>query len=914
MKSFLYYVAQDLIKRFGNNLSNVTIVFPGKRAQLYMNSLLSHFAKGPVWAPRFRTIDELFLQYSDLTPADNILAVCRLHSIYSRLVPNPQQLDDFYSWGEILLNDFDDIDKHLVDARKLFTNVADLAELDNIDYLSETQVDALREFFTNFDPKHQTELKKRFAEMWRVMHQMYCELNEELRNEGLAYRGALYRDVALRLKDEGVRVIGMRDETICFVGFNVLDEVEETLFTALRDNGRALFYWDYDIYYTARNPHNEAGLFMRHNLNTYPNALDDDTFFVNLESNGKRVEILASSTDNAQVRYLSSWYKGDSETAIILCDESLMRPVLHSLPSETTVNITMGYPLTDTAIYGYFSALLDLQTEGYDEEQKAFRQTALERVANNPFFTSFPDELKPIGRQTTNAELIDWLSIIIESVGRHLSDSESPSPFDQLYAETTFQLFRILGQFRWLLTDGMLDIRPLTLRRLIRQALQSTSIPFHGEAGEGLQVMGLLEARNLDFRHIIMLSVGEGIIPRRSSQTSLIPIILRRHFGLDTTERQDAVYAYSFNRLLQRAEDVTLVYNENSSGTSQREQSRFLRQLEVESNLNIVRRKLFAQMSVGNSERISVPKDEKIMRILLNRKRLSPTAINQFIDCPMRFFYQQVAGMRTPERPQDGIDNAMFGTIFHDTCDQFYKTLVKRNGRRQVLGSDLQPFIKDSQLLNPCLDHAFGDIPSQTGVNMIIREVIRKLVVQLLRWDAHHTPFTIFDMEVDRYMQITITPNPQIPNPITLTIGGRIDRMDIMDINGTPTLRVVDYKTGHAKRGVSGIEALFDESESGARGYYLQTFLYSTIMAAEVPQPVAPCLFYILSATDPEEYDPVLRLGREQVTDIRSVSQEYLDGLRNVITQIFNPTIPFGQTEDTQNRCQYCDFRRLCGR
>lgn len=954
---FLYHVAKDLIERFGNNLSNVVIVFPGKRAQLYMNSFLSHIAQGPVWAPQFITIDELFQKFSDLTPSDNILNVCTLYRIYAQLVPNPESLDEFYGWGEILMNDFDDIDKHLVDANKLFGNAADLAAMEQVDFLNDKQLEALRQFFTNFDPKHQTEIKRRFMEMWQIMPEMYRQLKEELHKENMMYRGAIYRDVASRIKNE--KII-LRNKVYCFVGFNVLDEVEEALFSALHEAGKALFYWDYDVFYAAKGSDHEAGLFLRHNLKKYPNALAEN-LFDNLISDEKRIRIIATSTDNAQARYLPQWLaeggeENDSHTAIVLCDEALMRPTLHAIPNETNVNITMGYPIMDTAIQGYLTALIDLQVDGYDESLRRFLPTALERVEKNPFFKTFPQEHLPLQHPTDNLALIDWLTDAMEALGKSLKNEEGQ--FASLYMETTFQIYCILGKFRWLTEKGTLDVKPNTLRRLIRQVMATASVPFHGEMDMGVQVMGLLEARNLDFRRLIMLSVNEGIIPRRYSDTSLIPYILRTHFGLDTTERQDAVYAYSFYRLLQRAQDITLMYNSNTSGATQREQSRFLRQLAIETSLP-VEQLTDTQPTIQQSRMpIVVEKDKDIMDILANKKYLSPTAINQYITCPLRFYYQQVAHLRMPERPQDGIDNPRFGTIFHDICEIFYNHLCRLNGRKEVLRSDLsdynlQPYInlvfwvdffhgeeydslsheterkaflapfeesKSREELEQMVDALYvgGTELYFTGVNMIIRDVIQHLVTQLLQWDMEHTPFTLYDTETEVSTTLTV---PSGERQLNVSIGGRIDRIDIMFSNGRPTLRIVDYKTGKAKSGPKDIEGIFTAETGNAHGYYLQTMLYALIMSQRqqcdlsIPSiPIAPVLFYVLSATDARNYNPCLKLGKDYIEDITDFADDFQAGLRQVLCQIYNPSLPFVQTSDEEKHCKYCDFRRLCGR
>ncbi len=921
MKPFLYHVAQDLIRRYGNNLSEVTIVFPGKRAELYINTFLSHIAQGPVWAPRFITIDELFQQFSDLIPADPVLCVCRLYNIYKQLVPTPLSLDDFYGWGEVLVNDFSDIDKHLAPAEKLFANASDLTEMERTDFLQPEQQDTLRQFFAHFDADHQSELKERFLRMWKAMPQMYAQLKSQLRQEGLMYKGGLYREVVESLNtEEHSRLSSLSSLHLhAFVGFNVLDEVEEALFSAFKDAGQALFYWDYDVYYTSQQPMHEAGLFLRHNLEKFPSALSAD-LYDNFTQPGKQVRILSASTDNAQVRYLPQWLterkdRQQGQMAIVLCDETMMRPAMHSIPNGIDCNLTMGFPLTDTAISGYFSALIDLQVDGYDADSQRFLPTALERLEGNPFFSTFPQPLLPLSHQPASLQLIDWMAQAIESLGQALPED------DALNIEATFQFHRLLGQFRWLVSDGLLNVRPLTLRRLLRQALASASIPFHGQMDQNVQVMGLLEARALDFPHLIMLGVGEGILPRKSATTSFIPYILRSHFGLDTTQRQDAVYAYSFYRLLQRSTDITLIYNNTTSGASQREKSRFLRQLIAESPLTIEQRELGTPSVPAPDKRpITIDKDDTVMQRLLRRTSLSPTAINQYIQCPMLFYYQQVANLRMPDRPQDGIDVLHFGTLFHDTCQLFYTDLTSRLGRNQILASDLEPYVQQPQLrLISFVDQAFetnGFPPATRGTNMLIRDVIIKLVAQLLNWDLAHTPFTFVEAEKPHYLTLDFNAGSQTKS---LKIGGIIDRMDIMSIQGCPTLRIVDYKTGKSPRSFPpDLESIFQSGHEKAQGYYLQTFLYSIALAHEQQLPVAPCLFYVLSAGDAQRYDPTLALGMQLVTDIREFEAGFMQLMRRTVEEIYDPSRPFVQIEDKpddrNNPCKRCDFRALCNR
>lgn len=983
MKTFLENVAASLLGQFGSNLSHVTVVFPGKRASLFLNQALAEQSPTPVWAPRYQTISELFLQASPFALADPIDSVCRLYAAYSRHVEEPQPLDRFWSWGEILLADFDDVDKHLVDARRLFRNIADLRALDDNSYITPEQEEALRAFFRNFSLEENSELKLQFLRLWNRMGEIYTDLQKDMRESGILYEGALQREVVERFRKD--RLTGtpshglpvLPDSVYAFVGFNVLNDVEQALFDELQARHQALFFWDYDQFYTDR--HHEAGHFLRQNLQRYGNQLPSE-YFNNLRQPKDLVFVTATS-ENAQARYIPQWLSGqlterENRTAVVLCNEQLLQPVLHSLPSSksappsavassacssesvapgipTSVNITMGFPLTETPVFSLVMALVALQTEGYDSALHRFRPSHLRVVEHHPFAAYVPSELwcRPSG---SGASLLRYLLEILTAIAPHFQ-TPSPSVFSsasssfppssapgsvvggtaadiippvyrQLYAEALFKTFTTLSR----LSDLASGVSPLaavndhTLRRILRNVLQAQTIPFHGEPATGLQVMGVLETRALDFDHLLLLSVGEGYLPKTVSDTSFIPYNLREAFGLTTVRHKIAVYAYYFYRLIQRASHVTFVYNESNSGVRQNEQSRFLRQLLAETDFPIRSFRFEAPTKIAEVQPIVVEKTPQIIHQLRQTydlrsaapgqkvSSLSPTAINTYTTCPMSFYYRYVRGLNVPHDPQEGLDAVLFGNIFHRAAQLLYERLTSAG--KVVRRQDIEPMVEhDGQLLEPIIRQAFRDEffkerPEDfSGILIIAERVIHSYLLQLLRHDLKLTPFTIVALE--QWFDMTLP-----VGDLEIRTGGIIDRLDQVtdpDVEGGTTLRAVDYKTGGFPAPVREMERLF--SETGQREhYYLQTMLYAIVVATQRQQPVTPCLFFVHKAGS-EDYSPKLKLAQQTIHDIRPLQEDFMQQLTGVIAEMFDPAIPFTQTQKLAT-CATCDFSHLCGR
>lgn len=962
---FLELVAQDLLQTYGNNLSQVTVVIPGKRARLFMNQYLAMHSDKPVWSPRYQTIDELFLELSPYHKAEQIETICLLYRVYSQLIDDPRPLDEFYSWGEIILSDFDDIDKHLAPAEKIFANVYDLHAIQE-EYLTPEQETALSEFFSNFSIEKNTELKRRFLRLWQIMPRLYEGLRKELMQRGYLYSGALYRDVVERYKKDGAaekeKLDILKQRQYAIVGFNVVDECEESLFRLL-DEDHTRFYWDYDEMYMKESRFSavssptgkaktyagsswEAGLFIRQNLKTFPNRLPRECF--NNLGKLKDITFIATSTDNAQARFIPNWIdqqltQQENETAIVLCDEHMLQPVMHALPEDKPklINITMGFPLTDTPIYSFLSIVTSMQIEGWDAAERRFRNTFVEKVKRHPYFPKC-DEEKLFIHQGSNIELLEYLRNIIGEIGAHSEEREAQSQapaetsagesltesdeeadkrinvYQQLYNEALYQAHKVVNRFITIIEEGTLDVHPITLRRLMRNVLSATSIPFHGEPAIGMQVMGLMETRNLDFKHLLMMNVGEGTMPKKSDDNSLIPYPLREAFGLTTIRHRISVFAYYFFRLLQRAEHVTLMYNENSSGVKSNEMSRFMRQLMAETDLPIRHIRLTPTNDPEeHSTTVFAEKTGEIIEKLkekYSKKILSPTAINTYLDCTMRFYFKYVAEIVPQEQPEDNIRAVDLGKFFHNTAEKLYTGLQKKYHTKTLTADMLRPILehKEQQLL-PILEEVMHELgfESKSGLPLITRNVTQEYLCKLIKYDILHAPVTIESLEQKYCLATDISQEGE--EPLVLNIGGIIDRLDQTEEG----YQVIDYKTGGHPDSIKDIETIFTHEAKNA-GYYLQTILYSLAISEKYHRPVKPSLFYVHCATKPNEYDPSLafkpaRGETEPILDVKPLKKEFMERLTDKLRELFNPNINFTQAKK-EDKCTYCDYQSLCGK
>ena len=875
MKSFLEHVAEDLLSRYGTNLSRVAVVFPNKRASLFLNEHLARLAGKPIWSPSYITISDLFRSHSSLQVADPILLVCELHRVFTACTGIDETLDHFYGWGQLLLSDFDDLDKNMAPADKVLANLRDIHELDDTSYLTPEQREMIKRFFSNFSDEHNSELKERFLRLWSHIGEIYHQYNAQLAEKQLAYEGALYRQVAT---DESIE---FEYDTYVFIGFNLLQQVEQTLFRRLERQGKALFYQDTD------------------------------------EVPPQHINYISAPTENIQARYISEWLtperiQAGRRTAIVLCNEGLLQTVIHCLPEHVDkVNITTGYPLSQTSIASLVNTLINMQVHGYSLRKQMFTRRWVESIKRHPYASIMPQDFAN-ERHTEIQPLLHWLINITQTI----ATSKSPIIESPLDTESLFRMYTLLNRLSGLVDSGVLKVDIITLQRLIGQLITSTSIPFHGEPAEGIQVMGVLETRNLDFDHVLLLSCNEGNMPRGVNDTSFIPYALRKAYGLTTVDYKVAIYQHYFHRLLQRASDVTILYNNATSDGKTAEMSRFMLQLMVENKIPIT----FLTLKAGQTPQLHAPKTiQKTPEVIAHMQKhfsnkeggISPTAVNTYLRCQLRFFYRYVCEIAEPDSAdEDMIDNRLFGNIFHKAAQVIYTPFISNT----VTSTMLDELLKEEVTIERAVDEAIKQeffkitdpsrpLPPLDGLQLINREVIIKYIRLLLEVDRRFTPFRIIDLEKWVYTEIG-----------GMKVGGIIDRLDSIynPETGEDHIRVIDYKTGsrHIKplpdvASIFTSEAIKDHSD-----YFLQTFLYAHIVRSKSSDSVSPCLMFIQHAGG-KDYDPTLGIGREPVADIATYSDEFISLFQNLLAEIFNPQLSFAPTDD-RKRCETCPFASLC--
>ena len=979
-KTFLEYVAEDIISKYGTDLSRIAVVFPNKRAALFLNEHLARLAGQPVWSPAYITISDLFRQHTDLKTADPIKLICDIHKSFTKCTGIDETLDHFYGWGQLLLADFDDIDKNMADADSIFCNLKDIHELDDISYLDNEQKEMLARFFANFSDDIDSELKKRFLSLWSHFGDIYHDYNRRLTEQGIGYEGAIYRKVASE------QTLHLKYDKYLFVGFNLIQKVERVLFSRLMKEGKAKFYWDFDEYYMpspshhlTTSPSQHLTTSTSHHLNTspsqhlsggalvssaprtsaptnlttspsqhlnisdFPNELDntDPDIYANMRR-PKRIRFISSPTENAQARFASNWllenerYKAGRKTAIVMCDESILLPIMHSLPPEADkVNITSGFPLAMTPVASLVMLLFDLYTLGLRKKGTTLTPHYLKKLMAHPYAhhltISTPHHLTTsTPHHLTTSTILHHIATLIKQVG--IATKPEGDPLTQ---ESVFRMYTILNRLATLADSGDLLVDNTTLRRLVSQLVGAASIPFHGEPVVGVQIMGVLETRNIDFDHLLLLSCNEGNMPKGINDSSFIPYSIRKAHHLTTIDNKVALYSYYFHRLLQRAGDITIAYNNSTDNGHTGEMSRFMLQLLVESGQKIDHYSLTAKNQPTPLMPKAIEKDETALSKLEEMSRLSPSAINTYIRCKLAFYYQYIAHIKEPDSDPETIDNRMFGNIFHRAAYLIYKDITDHSP--VIEKAHIQAYLSNRKLLASVVDRAFEEEECKTnnGLQIINREVIIEYITKLLKIDQQLCPFSILAMEEEAkvYTQLSFT----IPSggalkggalvssaptkQYNLTIGGIIDRLDAVTDKqtGKRRIRVVDYKTGNKpSSAIKSIEEVFDPKNIASKhsNYFLQAILYSLIVSRSkewnaANDAVSPALLFIKQAAT-NDYDPTLCIDKHPISDVTVYEEEFLTKLKETVADIYSPDTPFTPTDD-RKKCELCPYRMLCG-
>lgn len=964
MKPFLYQVATLFYQQYGAEIHRLAFVFPNRRAGLFFQKYLSEISEIPLFSPSILTINDLFMQLSGKHPADKIQMLFRLYELYKQRSGSSESFDEFIYWGEMLLNDFDDIDKYMVDARMLFRNVSDLKSLDDdFNYLSPEQVQAIRSFWSSFYPKGDSPNQQHFLELWEILYDLYAGLRTSLAKDGCGYDGMIFREVVEQLEKEPMSDFPF--DQVVFVGLNALSVSEERLLLALQKKGVADFYWDY-VGPWMTDPDNKASFFLERNLRLFPSRMQlPATEPVQAEI---RVMGVPSAIGQAKQVYPILQALADEQqltdesalrTAIVLPDEHLLVPVLNAIPEAIQhINVTMGYPLAGTPVAALMEYILTLQKNiRYIDRVPVFYFRDVLPILNHQYvMAAAPEEVSQLVKDMTTGnriyvhaadlnrhellsvlftpvqnteELSDYLIHVLEALNACLRNNR-PNPDDEemissstqttvdIEQEFIFHYFATVNRMKEVMREAKIEMRLDTYFRLLKRMTDLITIPFEGEPLSGLQVMGVLETRALDFDRLIILSMNEGIFPLKKAANSFIPYNLRRGFGLPTYEHQDSVWAYHFYRLIRRAKQVTLLYDTRTTGLQTGEVSRFVHQLRYHYQYPLVDELVVYDVALSAVPPISVQKTAEVEKLLSDflfggPRALSASAINTYLDCPLKFYFSVLEQIQEEDEITETVERDVFGSILHKVMEDLYAPF-----KGKLVTADLLKLLrKDQPLLTGTIARAFAElffkspvVRSLEGENFLTGEMIRKYAEKILEQDARFTPFHYIESE--KKVRATIT----LSDKRVVQLKGFIDRVDSLD----RVLRIVDYKTGSGKLEFESVEGLFDKEAKDRPKAVMQVFLYAW-MYQQLPEYtgmlIQPAIYYLRTLFQ-RSFNPVVeqKKGRgkaDKVNSFQDFASDFEDKLRQCLDEIFNLDIPFTQTE-TGKACAYCSFRGLCGK
>ena len=953
MTPFLRQAAAFYCRQTDRPLGSYRFVFPNRRAAAFFRMHLQEEVRlqGPghaQFAPKLLTVNDFFYQAAGVFPTDRIQLLIELYDCYKALQPKAEPLDEFIFWGDILLGDFDDIDKYRVDAKMLLANVADLKAIqDDFSYLSPIQREAIESFLTHFRDNagkltvdlrsDNPRVKERFLGIWNILYRLYTSFRETLRSKGMAYEGMVYRDLADRL-DGGASAADILegDTRYVFIGLNALNECERTVLTKLRNAGIADFLWDYSST-LIRDGANKSTVFMEDNLRRFPmpqrfHPADDpahvpDITVVSVPSATGQAKLLPGILEQTD-------RSNPVGTAIVLPDETLLTPVLNSIPPEwEDINVTMGYPLGAGAIYTlldnaaalqlnlrckdgkwYFyhrpvTALLSgsllrrlltpeeketvrrIRSEArYYIPEEAFRDSPLLRILFRAVVRQPKERLPEQIR-----DVIAWLKELLSAIGRSLTRDDAML----LELDLTKRCFTAVEMLAG--RPELMEMLPAAWFRLLERLLAPQSVPFNGEPLKGLQVMGPLETRALDFRHLILLSANEGVFPRHSVSSSFIPPELRKGFGLPTYEFQDAVWAYYFYRLLQRAEKVWLVYDSRTEGVRSGEESRYIKQLQYHFRVPLHRQVALPELRSGQDSQPIEKTPETLAA--LHAKPLSASALNAYLNCPARFYYQFVCRLTEEDEVAESLDGRMLGNVYHRVMESLYPD------KGTLTPAFLEGLLKEEDRIRQMIHQQIlreMNILEVSGRNLVVADVILRYVLKTLERDLElareHGGIRILGLERPMTWQFS-----------GFDFLGYIDRMDSLEKG---VIRIIDYKTGKVKDEDMDInddnaqaiaDLLFGESNEKRPTIAFQLFLYDMFTRA-LPE-------YRNVRIENGIYAPANLFVSAPVTCSLSpvfvgLVKEHLVG---ILAEIDNPEVPFRLTEETKT-CKTCNFKMICGR
>ncbi|WP_106828446.1 PD-(D/E)XK nuclease family protein [Parabacteroides pacaensis] len=960
MKPFLYQIATLFYERYGKEINTLAFVFPNRRAGIFFQKYLAELTEEPIFSPPVMTINDLMVDLSGKHLVDKINCLFILYNIYIKISKSSETFDEFFYWGELLLNDFDDVDKYMINAQALFTNVTDLREIENtFDFLTDDQVAAIRSFWQTFYPKKDASNQQQFLAVWQILYPLYEELRAVLTMSNQGYEGMLFREVVEKTQKEG-DTFELPYKKVIFVGLNALSVAEEKFLKYLQSKELADFYWDYSCPFVM-DKENKASFFMERNRKNFPSRypLPEEELaekqlpvidVIGIPSGvgqAKEVHTLLSELEPEELTSEKAIH-----TAIVLPDENLLVPVLNSIPAAIRkINVTMGYPLAGTPVSTLMEYILNMQKNiRYINRIPAFYFRDVLPILNHRYVMSTdPKKIEALVKNITDYNKIyipfedlsqspllkilftpvdnvekfsSYLIRILQELNRLMGSSEeeedadAPRRAQDLEQEFIFHYFATVNRMREVMQETGIRMQIDTYFRLLKRLTQTIKIPFHGEPLSGLQIMGVLETRALDFDRLIVLSMNEGVFPAKKTTNSFIPYHLRRGFGLPTYEHQDSIWAYHFYRLIHRAKHVSLLYDTRSNGLQTGEVSRFVYQLKYHYEVRINNKLLVYNVSSSKLPSLLVNKEETVQRKLEEffnggKRAISASAVNTYLDCPLKFYFSIVENVQEEDEVNETVENNVFGSILHKVLEEIYKPLKGR----LIMGDVLNGIRKDTKYLTYLIEKAFAtvffkreEVRPLAGQNFLIAEIIRKYVEKLLFWDAKLTPFKFVESEKRISKLFTLSDGKEVQ------LKGFIDRID--DIGGT--LRILDYKSGRGSSVFDSVENLFNKDLKERSKAVMQVFMYAWMYTEEGEgKPVLPGIYYMRSLFT-ETFDSRIYIKpqggkREAIPDYALFRGTFEEALKHCLDEIFDKNIPFSQTS-VEISCGYCQFKNLCGK
>jgi hypothetical protein len=953
MERFLSQCAKYIVQKHANELHNICLVFPNRRAGVFFNSYLQNEITSAVIAPEITTIGDLISGYSDFHMAERLQLISILFDVFQKHTQTTETFDEFYFWGEILLADFNDIDRYLVNAKDLFRNILDLKEIDSVfDYLNPEQKEALEQFWGSVAVAGKKEFEQKHLRIWEKLFLIYADFKAILSEKNMAYGGMIDRQVIEILTDGG---IGFHFSKYYFIGLNALNTCEKKFFKHLQNEQKAEFLWDFDHFYL-NDISNEAGRFMRENLKDFPPPAD---FLLQPDLFGKKknVKLVAVSSNYGQAQQIpvflneivACFENKFDNTAIVLADETLLFSALGAIPTDIgTVNITMGYPAKNSMIYGFLMLLVNLLKNRRKDETRgavAYHRFVTD-ILNHQLLAyweseknkAFINEIQTKNKITISLNEIDYSELhkiiftlpekvenysryFLDVLGEIVQKFQNLEPENNMMSEIIYSVYQAIEKLELVLNKIIInekrEISNVVFFRLFTQYLGTVSVAFEGEPLSGMQVMGILETRCLDFKNLIILGLNENKWPRTFTAPSFIPANIRKGFGLPGIDEQDAMYAYYFYRLIQRTEDVTATYSVLKEGISTGELSRYGFQLQYDSEHKPEKINLDFCFAHDPVKPIIIESSEQIVTKLLGNNTLehplSPSAIIAYLQCSLRFFFRYVMQLPEPDELKEEIDGMIFGNIFHDAMEALYKPFTgKVLNRSDIENIQKNKVLIENEISKKIAKNYFHEKEEDTkkvileGKTLLIYENIKTYLYQLLKVDMDLTPFTLISLEEKYKTTLEIDVNGKKTH---INVGGKIDRVD--RVNGK--IRVVDYKTGYVKSIVfKEVEELFATDVKDIKKEILQALIYILILSDELKDAEFQPAIYSLRDLFKDNFNPGIRRDKPDFS-FSEIKEDFVASLKTILQEIYFAGNTFYQTPHIDN-CKYCAYQSICQR